>query len=113
VIPADADVANAIGAVVGRVRVHTDVYISQPLRGRYRVHHRDAPGDFDDVEAAVATAESIADADARVAASAAGAADVHVTLARRLEVAEMEGERYFVEGTVTATASGRPRMGRA
>ena len=43
VIPDDADVANAIGAVVGRVRVHVDIYLSQPERGRFRIHHDGEP----------------------------------------------------------------------
>ncbi len=111
-IPADADVANAIGAVVGQVRVHTDIYLSQPMRGRYRVHHSSTPDDFDVLDDALAAAESIAATEASANAVTAGAGEAHVVVARSLNAAEMDGEDYFVDGTVTATASGRPRLGR-
>ncbi len=110
VIPADADVANAIGAVVGRVRVHTDIYISQPERGRFRVHHIEANDDFGSIDAAVDAAEIIASVDAIARAQAAGAGDAQVVVSRNLNVVAMDGEDFFVDGSVTAVASGRPRL---
>ena len=109
IIPVDADVANAIGAVVGQVRVHADVYISQPARGSFRVHHLGAPDDFGSIDDAVATARQIAIAEALEHAEAAGAAEPHVTISEAVNIAHMEGEDYVVDANVTATATGRPR----
>ena len=111
-VPSDADVANAIGAVVGRVRVHADVYVSQPERGRFRVHHPDAGGDVGNLESAVEVAEAIARAEALRHVAEAGADGAEVTVARAMNIAHVEGEEFFVDGTVTATASGRPAVGR-
>ncbi len=112
VIPNDADVANAIGAVVGRVRVHSTVYLSQPERGRFRVHHLDAQVDFVDLADAVVVADTIARAESLQRAGEAGAADAEVSVEHAFTTAHIEDEDYFVEGTVTATASGRPRLTR-
>ncbi|MEO6122504.1 MAG: hydantoinase/oxoprolinase family protein [Ilumatobacteraceae bacterium] len=109
IIPADADVANAIGAVVGQVRVHTAIYVSQPERGEYRVHHLSTPDDFDTMEEAFAAAERIASVDALNNAETAGAAEPDVTVRQVINIANMDGEDYLVDATITATASGRPR----
>jgi hypothetical protein len=111
-VPGDADVANAIGAVVGRVRVHADIYVSQPERGRFRVHHPDARGDVSNLEAALEVAEAIARAEALRHVAEAGADGAEVSVAQVMNIAHVEGEELFVDGTVTATASGRPAVGR-
>ena len=111
IVPADADVANAIGAVVGRVRVHADVYIAQIERGRFRVHDAHGHHDVFTVEDAVASAARVASSDATARAEEAGADHADVTVRHVLNVAHIEGEEYVVDGTVTATASGRPRIG--
>ena len=111
-VPHDADVANAIGAVVGRVRVHADVYLSQPERGRYRVHHQGSPTDFATVDEAIALAEALARTDALRHVVEAGAQGAEVAMCQVLNIAHVEGEEYFVDGTITATASGRPSVGR-
>jgi hypothetical protein len=116
VIPDDADVANAIGAVVGQVRVHSDVYISQPERDRFRVHHGGAhAGGHDDVatvEDALTAAARFATAEATRLAGEAGAADAEVVVTHAINTATVEGEDFFVDAVVTATASGRPRLAR-
>ena len=114
VIPADADVANAIGAVVGRVSTHHDVYVSQPARGRFRVHHvPDGSGSLDDVstfEQARVVATRYATAEALRLADIAGAADAQVLVTEVVNTAHVEGEEFFVDATITARASGRPRL---
>ena len=112
-IPLDADVANAIGAVVGRVSVGIAVYVSQPERGRFRVHHPQAPGDMTVLDDAIALAEKIARQRALIDASAAGVDEhrVDVSVTNKFNLATIEGEEFFVDGTVTATASGRPSVG--
>ena len=112
VIPDDADVANAIGAVVGRVRTHADVHISAPERGRFRVHHPACTADVFDLDEALAMAESHASEGASRRAVEAGAASVEVVTKRLVNRATIEGEDFFVDATVTAIASGRPRLAR-
>jgi N-methylhydantoinase A/oxoprolinase/acetone carboxylase beta subunit len=112
-VPHDADVANAIGAVVGRVRVHADVYVSQPERGRFRVHHVDSPGDVFSQDDAIAMAEALARVDALRQVMHAGAEGAEVEVTQSLNIAHVEGEEFFVDGMITATASGRPALGRA
>ena len=111
-IPLDADVANAIGAVVGRVRVHVDIYVSQPERGRFRVHHLEAPRDVYDEHEAITLAREIAGREAMRHVVEAGADTAELTVAHVLNIAHIEGEEFLVDGTVTATASGRPGVGR-
>ena len=115
-IPANADVANAIGAVVGRVRVHSDVYVSQPERGRFRVHHGGAHAaghdDTFSVDDALTAAAGHATGEARRLAAEAGTDEPQLTVTQVVNIATIEGEELFVDATVTATASGRPRLAR-
>ena len=114
VIPADADVANAIGAVVGRVTTRHDVYVSSPERGRFRVHHMPEGGSaLDDVfslDEARAIAGRYACAAALSLAEVAGAVDAQALLTEVVNMAHVEGEEFFVDATITARASGRPRL---
>ena len=49
VIPPHADVANAVGAVVGRVRLTRECVVSAPSQGQYVVHAGEAPALFTDL----------------------------------------------------------------
>jgi N-methylhydantoinase A/oxoprolinase/acetone carboxylase beta subunit len=109
-IPEHADVANAVGAVVGRVRIARSVTITCPADGRFRAHFPGGAEDFTSFEAARAAATAELDTAVRAAASQAGAAEVHVTLAIDIRDATVEGRSMLVEATVTATATGRPRL---
>ena len=40
IVPVDTDVANALGAVVGQVRVSVEAHISQPVEGTLPRHGR-------------------------------------------------------------------------
>ncbi|MCQ6493110.1 hypothetical protein NPN24_27345, partial [Vibrio parahaemolyticus] len=58
VVPRDTDVANALGAVVGQVRVTAEARVSQPKEGLFRVAVGELLRDFTDEEAAMALAEA-------------------------------------------------------
>ena len=111
VIPHDAGVANAVGAVVGEVRVKVTAHISQPEEGRFRVSVGAEVRDFTGEEAALAFAETTANDVALAKAAEAGAADAHVDIGRDIKTATIEGQRKFIEGTISASAHGRPRLG--
>ncbi|OHV80839.1 hydantoinase/oxoprolinase family protein [Rhizobium sp. LCM 4573] len=110
VIPEDADVANALGAVVGQVRASVTVVVTSPEEGRFVLSGGG--------ESLRVTGEAEALSAARVRASAAaleragteGAQDAIVTIAEEIDAPEVEGSRRLVEARVTAIATGRPRM---
>lgn len=108
--PPDADVANALGAVVGQVRVRAEATVTQPTEGRFRVTCGVAPRDFSSESEALAHAESQAREEAGRRARAAGTDEAEITVERDLRVADIEGRRMFIDATVAATAIGRPRI---
>jgi N-methylhydantoinase A/oxoprolinase/acetone carboxylase beta subunit len=110
VVPGDAGVANAIGAVVGRVVIRRAGVVTAPAEGRYRAHLEAGPQDFTDAEAAMAALEAALGAEARAQAEAAGAVDVQVVARRELREAEAEGRRVFLEAGIVVEAGGRPRV---
>lgn len=110
VLPEHAGVANAIGAVVGRVTMRRAGSISSPAEGSYRVHLEQGPEDFTDWEAAVARLEAVLRQQAFADAEASGAEDIHVDVERDLRKANVEGKDVFIEASVTVQASGRPRI---
>jgi hypothetical protein len=103
-------VANAIGAVVGRVTMREAGTVTAPSEGKYRVHLLEGPEDFADQAEALERLEAVLRARAIAAAEAAGAGDVQVSVVRDLRVAGIEGREVFVEGEITVEASGRPRV---
>ncbi len=109
-VPKHADVANAVGAVVGQVRIARSATISCPAEGCFRLHLPDGPEDFTNLETARGQAEAALDAAARTAAAEAGAGAVHVTLETDVQQAQIEGKTMVIEAKVTATATGRPRL---
>jgi len=111
VIPEHADVANAIGAVVGRVRLRHQATIAQPSKGQFRVHLPKAPHDFGDLDRAVAFATETLTETARTSAQSAGARDVEIATSWSATTAMVEGKEVFVEGTCVAEATGRPKLG--
>jgi N-methylhydantoinase A/oxoprolinase/acetone carboxylase beta subunit len=103
-----AGVANAIGAVVGQVRLTVRVMVTSPAEGRFRVHLDSGPEDFTTRDAALDRAEAAAREAAERDALAAGAAALRLESRRDLKQVAVEGRETFVEAEVTATATGRP-----
>ena len=110
VVPEHAGVANAVGAVVGGIRVQATGTIAKPDDGLYRVFAGESPRDFPDLEAATSHARSMLEAQARKEAVDAGAGEVDLSIEQRDDVAVVEGRETLVERTVLAVASGRPRF---
>ena len=108
--PPDADVANAIGAIVGQVRVRVEAHVSQPVEGRFRVTAGEPPRDFSNEAEAFVYAEARARALAEQRAGAAGTDAAEITIERDVHAAEVDGRRLFIGATISATATGRPRI---
>ncbi|MEO1138258.1 MAG: hydantoinase/oxoprolinase family protein, partial [Pseudomonadota bacterium] len=110
VLPDHADVANAIGAVVGRVTIRRQGTVTAPAEGRYRVHLDSGPEDFVEADAAMTALEQVLEADTRAEAELAGAEDIQISVTRDVKQAEAEAREVFLEAEITVEASGRPRI---
>jgi N-methylhydantoinase A/oxoprolinase/acetone carboxylase beta subunit len=109
-MPRFAEVANAVGAVLGEVSQRVHLTITQPLRGTFRVFAEAGPRDFPRLEAAVEHARELAAAEATALARQAGAASVEVEFEQdeNKVTNEIDGDVFF-EMRLTAIASGPPR----
>ncbi len=110
VLPEHADVANAIGAVVGRVTIRRSGTVTCPTEGLFRVHLATGPVDYADAATALDALQFALEQEARGEAIAAGAEDIHITATRDLRTAQAEARQVFLEGEITVEASGRPRI---
>ena len=110
ILPEHAGVANAIGAVVGRVTMRKVGTVTAPSEGRFRVHFESGPKDFTARDDALQKLETRLREDAKAEAEAAGAVDIHVRVSRDIKTAQAEGREVFIEAAITVEASGRPRI---
>ena len=110
ILPEHAGVANAIGAVVGRVTMRRSGTVTSPSEGRFRVHLDTGPEDFMSSDEALTRLEAALHTAAVSEAQAAGAGDIQVRVERDIRTAEAEARQVFVEATLTVEASGRPRV---
>lgn len=111
VIPHDADVANALGAVVGQVRVSAEAIVSQPSEGVFRLSAGDEPPrDFGNEDVALREAEMRIRSLAGERALAAGTDAAEIDVEHDIQATTIEGRRIFIEARLVATASGRPRI---
>ncbi|MEQ1954115.1 hydantoinase/oxoprolinase family protein [Mesorhizobium sp. CN2-181] len=109
-VPVDTDVANALGAVVGQVRVSAEALVSQPKEGLFRLSAGDVMRDFTDENAAVSTAEAKVRELASERAKVAGTDMAEVAVSRDIRTSTIEGQRMFIEARIVAVATGRPRI---
>ena len=110
ILPEHAHVANAIGAVVGRVIMRESGTITAPREGVFRVHLAHGPQDFPDAERALSQLETVLTQAARARAQSAGAAEIECQVTRDIRTAGVEGREVFVEAELAVEASGRPRV---
>ena len=110
ILPEHAGVANAIGAVVGRVTMRRSGTVTSPSEGRFRVHLETGPEDFGDAEAAMARIETVLSELVVADANEAGAHDIQMRVERDIRKAEAEAREVFIEAIITVEAAGRPRV---
>lgn len=109
-IPLHADVANAVGAAVGRVRVEQRINISAPRRGLYRVHGDGEPTTLYALDEARRFAEARLRSSVAVELDAAGATEYEIGVEWTDRQVEVDGRPLFVEGVMVAVGTGRPRL---
>ena len=110
--PVHADVANALGAVVGPVRLSAIVTITAPVSDRFRVSGGQEGSDYSSLEAALIAARELVTEMAAAKADSAGAAAPEIVLSENINSVMVEGLSIFVEATIKATATSRPRTAR-
>ncbi|MEL6965805.1 MAG: hydantoinase/oxoprolinase family protein [Pseudomonadota bacterium] len=106
IVPDHADVANAVGAVVGNVRMRCGITVTQPTEGRFLVLGFEKP--FGDEASAFAHAEQAARERATQLATEAGASNIVITVERSEKRVEVQERPTLVEATICAEATGRP-----
>lgn len=109
-IPGEADVANAVGAVVGQVRAMVTVFVTMPEEGIFVVNGAGVSERFIDQERAFDAARRRAETKALEAARTNGAEDPASLLREEIDAPEVEGSRKLIEARFIASASGRPRI---
>ncbi|MEM8792290.1 MAG: hydantoinase/oxoprolinase family protein [Pseudomonadota bacterium] len=109
ITPEHAGVANAIGAVVGGIRLSRSGLVSVPREGLFRAHLPTQPKDFVAEADAVAALVEELHRLLLVSAREAGAENVEIGHHVERRTAEIEGVSTLIEATVTLTATGRPR----
>ena len=110
ILPDHAGVANAIGAVVGRVTLRKSGTVTAPSEGKYRVHLETGPEDFSDPETAMHRLRGALEQEAGAEARSAGAVDIQLSHETDIRRAQVEGREVFLEAILTVEASGRPRV---
>jgi len=110
VVPQDTDVANALGAVVGQVRISAEARVSQPKEGLFRVASGDDVRDFLDEEEAIRVADAEIRRIAAQRALEAGTDAAEIEVTHDVRASMVDGQRMFIEAHVVAVATGRPRI---
>ena len=109
-LPEHAAVANAIGAVVGRITMRRSGTVTAPTEGVYRVHFIDGPKDFISEDVALQALEEWLSAAAMADAQESGSENIQVSANREIKRARTEARDVFIEATIFVEASGRPRV---
>lgn len=110
VVPEHAGVANAIGAVVGQVRMRVEGSVTCPAPGVFIAHLREGPAQFAAADPALAALEKDLRAGACAQAELAGVDSPRLELSRNDLTAEVEGQPLLIEARLRIVASGRPRI---
>ncbi len=109
-LPEHADVANAIGAVVGQVAIQAKGNVTSPGAGTYVAHLADGPQQFSTDTDALTSLEAALTQAATSKAQSAGVPSPQISIQRDVKQAKIEGNQMFISAEVTVTATGRPRI---
>lgn len=106
-VPDYSHVANAVGAVVGRVQVRRVATVTQPRKGQFKVHLNDQRT-FGDLDRAVEWARDKLSEAVTADATRAGAEVVELHETWQVKEAVVGDKTVFVEGILSIEASGKP-----
>lgn len=108
VIPEHAEVANAVGAVVGLVRTDIEILVTHPKKASFRVHFPEQTKDYSSLKEALNEAKNEGIRLATQKALASGAKDIEIQLRKEEKRPVIEGEELFLETKLFISAFGRP-----
>ncbi|MEZ5538109.1 MAG: hydantoinase/oxoprolinase family protein [Thiolinea sp.] len=111
VIPPGSEVANAIGAAIGKIRVHAQVEIVSAETGGYSLHGEGKPERVADATEALQRAQVMAEESALQRAKSMGgvAAKVEVSV-ERLDIPGMSGDKGLISAKVMAECVSQPQV---
>ena len=112
IIPEHAEVANAFGAVTGRVVEKCEVHVRPERPDGFAVVAAGVQRSFDRLDQAVAFAREYAAGAAKAGAERRGGEEIAVTIEQQEQALPLRagwGDRVLIEVSIGATAVGRPR----
>ena len=109
-VPTHADVANAIGAVVGQVTMQAKGSVTSSGPGRVVAHLASGPTNFAEAEEALAALQAQLTATVVADAKTSGVETPQVSVAVEKQTATVENAEMFISAEVTVMARGRPRI---
>jgi N-methylhydantoinase A/oxoprolinase/acetone carboxylase beta subunit len=102
-IPANADVANAIGAAIGQIKIRTVIEITTTELGGYHLHHTGKPILFSASNDALEQARALASAYVTEKVRLMGGESVEVDIqVSRVDLPNMDSDRSLIAATVVA-----------
>ena len=110
VLPEHCGVANAIGAVVGQVRMQATGTITSAGEGTFTVHLPNGPQTLANREEAISTLETALRTQAEALMRASGVEDMRFSVTRDIAETTIENRAMFIEAKLRVEASGRPRI---
>lgn len=111
VIPQGSEVANAIGAAIGRIRVHATIEIVSAESGGYSLHGEGKPERVADATTALIRAELMAKEHAQARAERMGGVPTAINVSvERLDVPGMSGDRGLISAVVNAECVSKPQV---
>jgi len=113
ILPELVAVANAVGAVSGRISIQIRLSVTETTEGTFQILPSRRNDLYPDAERAIEAAcrQAADQACAQALDAGADAPATNTQISRK--TATIEGRATLVEAVVTATATGRPRLGRA
>ena len=107
IIPEGSEVANAIGAAIGMIKVHATVEISTAEQGGYRIHHDGQPLFVSSPTEALEKAKQMAEEIAINKAKAMDAVRLSTNIDQeRLDIPGMQGDLGLISAKITANCLG-------
>ncbi|WP_166416838.1 hydantoinase/oxoprolinase N-terminal domain-containing protein [Cochlodiniinecator piscidefendens] len=110
VLPEHAEIANALGAVVGQISIRETGVVTSPSKGAYRVHFPNENKDFPSESEALEALKSYLTETAVAAAKSAGAEDLRTSVEEEINRTGEDNADDFLDAEITVIASGRPRI---
>ena len=109
IIPEGSEVANAIGAAIGMIKVRAVVEITSSEKGGYLIHHEGEPAHCGDGPLAIAQAEILARATAQRESRVMGGGEPEIDVSiERIDIPGLGEEFSLVAATVTAEVVSSP-----